>query len=158
MPIWLTRSYYRCAYSKEQGCPATKTVQQKESDGNGTVRLFDVDYYDQHICSSDGIVHPYVVEATHDNVPIASQNQSSSSMVINTDAHGVQDESFETLFMVPDMPEYLTEFTDVEMASAFEITSMNSPLIPEDIWAWRSEKSNQSPFIEYMGVKRLTCR
>jgi hypothetical protein len=52
----------------------------------------------------------------------------------------------------------LTEFTDVEMASAFEITSMNSPLIPEDIWAWRSEKSNQSPFIEYMGVKRLTCR
>jgi hypothetical protein len=99
------------------------------------VRLFDVDYYYQHICSSDGIVHPYVVEATHDNVPIASQNQSSSSMVINTDAHGVQDESFETLFMVPDMPEYLTEFTDVEMASAFEITSMNSPLIPEDIWA-----------------------
>jgi len=48
MLIWLTRSYYRCAYSKEQGCPATKTVQQKESDGNGRVRLFDVDYYDQH--------------------------------------------------------------------------------------------------------------
>lgn len=75
MLIWLTRSYYRCAYSKEQGCPATKTVQQKESDGNGTVRLFDVDYYDQHICSSDGIVHPYVVEATHDSVPISSQTK-----------------------------------------------------------------------------------
>lgn len=135
MRLCLTRSYYRCAYSKKQGCPATKTVQQKESDGNGTVMLFDVDYYSQHICNSNGIVHPYVVEATHETVPIASQNQSSSSIFVNTDGHGVQDGNFESLFMVPDMPEYLTEFTDVEMARAFEITSMNSPLIPEDIWA-----------------------
>ncbi|CAD6255103.1 unnamed protein product [Miscanthus lutarioriparius] len=101
-----SRSYYRCAYSKEQGCPATKTVQQKkENDGNGTVRLFNVDYYGQHICKSDGIVHPCVVEATtpHDSVPIASQNQSSSSTFVNAGAHGIQDESFESLFMVPDM-------------------------------------------------------
>jgi hypothetical protein len=135
MLIWLTRSYYRCANSKEQGCPATKTVQQKESDGNGPPRLFNVDYYGQHICNSDGIVHPHVVEAAHDSVATASQNQSSSSMFVNTVAHGVQDESFGSLFMVPDMPEYLTEFTDVEMARAFEITSMNSPMISEDIWA-----------------------
>ncbi|OQU82732.1 hypothetical protein SORBI_3005G013800 [Sorghum bicolor] len=133
---WISRAKHsRCAYSKEQGCPATKTVQQKENDGNGTVRLFNVNYYGQHICNSDGIVHPHVVGATQDSMPIVSQNQNSSSVFVNTDVHGVQDEIFESLFMVPDMPEYLTEFVDVEMARAFEITPMNSPMIPEDIWA-----------------------
>lgn len=103
------------------------------------MKLFDVDYYGQHVCNSHGrIVHPNVVvePATHDDggVPIVNQSSSSSTSY----AHGVQDESFGDLFMVPDMPEYLTELTDVEMANAFGFTaSMNSPLlVSEDIlWA-----------------------
>ncbi|KAJ1264675.1 hypothetical protein BS78_08G018300 [Paspalum vaginatum] len=129
------RSYYRCANSKGQGCLATKTVQQKETDGSGKVRLFNVDYYGQHICKKDRIIHPYVFETAHQSVPIGNHNQSSSPMFTNNDAHGIQDESFENIFMVPGIPEYLTDFADIEMVRALEITSMKSPLIPEDLWA-----------------------
>ena len=79
---------------KSKGVLQQRQCNRRKVMVNGTVRLFNVDYYDQHICNSDGIVHPYVVEATHDSVATASQNQSSSSMFVNTDAHGVQDESF----------------------------------------------------------------
>ncbi|CAL4995895.1 unnamed protein product [Urochloa decumbens] len=127
-----SRSYYRCASSKGQGCLATKTVQQKETNGGGTVRLFNVDYYGQHICKKDGIIHPYVDETARHSVPIVNHNQSSISTFVNNDVHRIQDESYENLFTVPDMSEYLI---DIEMAGALEITSMNLPLISEDIWA-----------------------
>ncbi|CAD6270663.1 unnamed protein product [Miscanthus lutarioriparius] len=130
-----SRSYYRCANSKDQGCLATKTVQQKESDGSsGTVRLFDVDYYGQHICMTDDIIHPYVVETTHYTAPMANHNQSSSgSTVVDNDVHEILDESFENLFMMPSIPEYLTDFTDIEMAGTLdEATSL---MISEDIWS-----------------------
>ncbi|CAN6357404.1 unnamed protein product [Urochloa humidicola] len=127
-----SRSYYRCASSKGQGCLATKTVQQKETNGDGTVRLFNVDYYGQHICKKDGIIHPYVVETTCSSVPVVNHNESSISAFVSNDAHRIQDESYENLFTVPGMPEYLL---DIEMATGLEITSMNLPLISEDIWA-----------------------
>jgi len=130
-----SRALFEKKNSKDQGCLATKTVQQKESDGSaGTVRLFDVDYYGQHICMTDDIIHPYVVETTHYTAPMANHNQSSSgSTVVDNDVHEIQDESFENLFMVPSTPEYLIDFTDIEMAGrALEVTSM---MIPEDIWA-----------------------
>ncbi|XP_062182356.1 probable WRKY transcription factor 46 [Phragmites australis] len=123
-----SRSYYRCANSKGQGCLATKTVQQKENDGSGVVRLFNVEYYGQHICKRDDIFHPDIVKTTHHSVPLADHNQSSSSISIN-DVHGIQDGSFEKLFMVPDTPEYLT---DIEMARVLEVTSMDLPQISED--------------------------
>jgi len=131
----LIRSYYRCANSKDQGCLATKTVQQKESDGSaGTVRLFDVDYYGQHICKTDDIIHPYVVETTHYTAPIANHNESSSgSTVVHNDVHEIQDESFGNLFMMPSIEEYWTDFTDTEMAGTLdEVTSL---MIFEDIWS-----------------------
>lgn len=131
-----SRSYYRCASSKGQGCLATKTVQQKETNGVGTARLFDVHYYGQHTCTKDGIMHPHVVETTHRSVPTANQNLSSSPVFVNKDFDGIQDESFESLFMVPDMPQYLMDFTDIEMARVMEeITTLRSPLIiSEDLW------------------------
>uniref|UniRef100_A0A804NJ16 WRKY domain-containing protein n=1 Tax=Zea mays TaxID=4577 RepID=A0A804NJ16_MAIZE len=150
-------NYYRCANSKDQGCPATKTVQQKETDGSGAVKLFDVDYYGQHTCNKDGVIHPYVVDTAHDSVPTVDHNQSCStptSSAHNNGVHGIlqDDESFENLFMVPSIPEHLTDesfenlvmvssipeyyladFTDVEMAEgALEVASM---MISEDIWA-----------------------
>ncbi|XP_008675625.1 probable WRKY transcription factor 63 [Zea mays] len=152
-----SRNYYRCANSKDQGCPATKTVQQKETDGSGAVKLFDVDYYGQHTCNKDGVIHPYVVDTAHDSVPTVDHNQSCStptSSAHNNGVHGIlqDDESFENLFMVPSIPEHLTDesfenlvmvssipeyyladFTDVEMAEgALEVASM---MISEDIWA-----------------------
>lgn len=49
------RSYYRCTYGQEQGCKATKTVQQKDDNGAGAVYeddqvMFAVVYYGQHTC------------------------------------------------------------------------------------------------------------
>jgi hypothetical protein len=110
-------------------------VQQKDTDGSGTVRLFDVDYYGQHVCKKDGIIHPYAVDTTCHSVPIVNNDQSSISMFGNDDVHGIQYESYENLFMAPDMPEYLEDLADIEMARALEITSMNLPLISEDIWS-----------------------
>lgn len=125
-----SRSYYRCANSKDQGCLATKTVQQKESDGSGTVRLFDVEYYGHHICKKDVVNHPCVVDTAHYySVPIANQNQSSSSPTfVHNDVYGIQDESFENLFMVPSIPEYLTDFTGIEMAGALELGYLRDDL------------------------------
>ncbi|WVZ54796.1 hypothetical protein U9M48_005542 [Paspalum notatum var. saurae] len=131
-----SRSYYRCAYNKEQGCLATKTVQEKQTDGNGTARLFNVNYYGQHICKMDGKIHPHVAETTHDSATTVSHHQNISSTSVYNGVHGIiQDESFGNLFMVPETPEYFTDFIDGEMAKALEITSINIPLISEDIWA-----------------------
>jgi hypothetical protein len=121
------------------------------------VKLFDVDYYGQHTCNKDGVIHPYVVDTAHDSVPTVDHNQSCStptSSAHNNGVHGIlqDDESFENLFMVPSIPEHLTDesfenlvmvssipeyyladFTDVEMAEgALEVASM---MISEDIWA-----------------------
>ncbi|KAF8671310.1 hypothetical protein HU200_050020 [Digitaria exilis] len=127
-----SRSYYRCANSKGKSCLATKTVQQKET--NGMVRLFNVDYYGRHICKRDEIIHPTIVDTAHHSAPIVKQNQSSSPALVNH-VHGILDAGFENSFMVPDMPEFLTDFTDIDMARALDITSMNLSLISEDIWA-----------------------
>nr|CAB3462876.1 unnamed protein product [Digitaria exilis] len=143
MRFCLIRSYYRCANSKAKSCLATKTVQQKET--NGMVRLFNVDYYGQHICKRDEIIHPTIVDTAHHSAPIVKQNQSSSPALVNH-VHGILDGNFENFspacstgfensFMVPDMPEFLTDFTDNDMARALDITSMNLSLISEDIWA-----------------------
>uniref|UniRef100_A0A0D9XNF1 WRKY domain-containing protein n=1 Tax=Leersia perrieri TaxID=77586 RepID=A0A0D9XNF1_9ORYZ len=118
-----SRSYYRCANSKVQGCPATKTVQQMNSSGNGTLKLFNVDYYGQHTCRGDGIASPYVVDTAHHNMEPNNQTKCNSP----TPEHEVQDERFQNLCMVPNMPEHLIEF---EMERAFEFT-MNSRLDTE---------------------------
>uniref|UniRef100_J3N5I9 Uncharacterized protein n=1 Tax=Oryza brachyantha TaxID=4533 RepID=J3N5I9_ORYBR len=36
-----------------------------DSSGNGTSRLFNIDYYGQHTCRGDGMANPYVVETIH---------------------------------------------------------------------------------------------
>lgn len=123
MGLCLIRSYYRCANSKEQGCTATKTVQQMETHGSKLTRLFNVDYYGQHICKRDDSVHPDDVDTAHRSVPPINQNQCDIPMLVS-EVHQVQDESLENWFMVPDMPEYLT---DVEMARVVEV-AMNLPL------------------------------
>ncbi|KAJ8505908.1 hypothetical protein OPV22_006794 [Ensete ventricosum] len=46
------RSYYRCIHRKERGCPATKTVQQEDSDAYPP--KFIVAYSMQHTCRSMG--------------------------------------------------------------------------------------------------------
>ncbi|KAF2906347.1 hypothetical protein DAI22_12g012700 [Oryza sativa Japonica Group] len=118
-----SRSYYRCANSKVQGCPATKTVQQMDSSGNGTSKLFNVDYYGQHTCRGDGIANPYVVDTAHHSMEPINQNECNSP-TLEHEAHEVQDERFENLCMVQNMPEYLIDF---ELERAFEFI-VNSPL------------------------------
>ncbi|KAJ4795998.1 hypothetical protein LUZ62_047244 [Rhynchospora pubera] len=58
------RCYYRCTYSKELKCPATKTVQQE--DGTTDPPMYSVIYYNHHICnhgSSEG--SPFVIDSTN---------------------------------------------------------------------------------------------
>lgn len=46
----LCRSYYRCTNRRDQGCPATKLVQQEELCGDAP--MFRVTYTDQHTCEA----------------------------------------------------------------------------------------------------------
>ncbi|KAG8050782.1 hypothetical protein GUJ93_ZPchr0009g1828 [Zizania palustris] len=138
------RSYYRCANSKVQGCLATKRVQQMEDSGNGTLKLFNVNYYGQHICKGDGIANPYVVDTQHEHQNVAPINRTQcNSPTFAYDSNGVQDERFENLFVMPNMSvsEYLT---DLEMERAFEVT-MNSPSDSEHWMFDNLIRCDQSP-------------
>ncbi|THU65971.1 hypothetical protein C4D60_Mb05t09270 [Musa balbisiana] len=55
------RSYYRCIHRKEQGCPATKTVQQE--DGDAYPPQFIVAYSMQHTCRSMGASIAFAIES-----------------------------------------------------------------------------------------------
>ncbi|CAL9044143.1 unnamed protein product [Musa banksii] len=55
------RSYYRCIHRKEQGCPATKTVQQE--DGDAYPPQFIVAYSMQHTCRSMGASIAFAMES-----------------------------------------------------------------------------------------------
>ncbi|XP_072995016.1 probable WRKY transcription factor 70 [Typha latifolia] len=70
------RSYYRCTYSKEQGCRATKTV-QKEDDG-GSLPNFAVVYTSPHTCETDAANSPFVVDSSSQNLTQEKQQQQSS--------------------------------------------------------------------------------
>ncbi|KAH7654082.1 WRKY domain-containing protein [Dioscorea alata] len=57
----LARSYYRCTY-KDEGCQATKHVQQKD---NNDPPLFLVTYYEQHTCKTSNnpmIITPQITQ------------------------------------------------------------------------------------------------
>ncbi|PKU78084.1 putative WRKY transcription factor 67 [Dendrobium catenatum] len=47
------RSYYKCTHNKDQGCPATKTIQQKE-DNDCNPPKYEVIYSLHHICKTMG--------------------------------------------------------------------------------------------------------
>ncbi|WVZ54795.1 hypothetical protein U9M48_005541 [Paspalum notatum var. saurae] len=51
------RSYYRCTYRQEQGCKATKTVQQQDDSSSADHPLmYTVVYHGQHTCKdNDGV-------------------------------------------------------------------------------------------------------
>ncbi|KAG1338159.1 putative WRKY transcription factor 70 [Cocos nucifera] len=55
------RSYYRCTNSKDQGCQATKVVQQEDSDSDPP--KFIVTYSMQHTCKNVDINSPFVVDS-----------------------------------------------------------------------------------------------
>ncbi|CAO2152237.1 unnamed protein product [Urochloa humidicola] len=52
------RSYYRCTYRKEQGCKATKTVQQydpvTDAGGGDHSMMYTAIYYGRHTCNFNG--------------------------------------------------------------------------------------------------------
>ncbi|KAG0457705.1 hypothetical protein HPP92_022585 [Vanilla planifolia] len=59
------RSYYRCTHFKEQGCLATKTVQQKD-DSEGDLAEFVVAYKMHHTCKPTEASSAFVVESSHE--------------------------------------------------------------------------------------------
>ncbi|XP_010922758.1 probable WRKY transcription factor 70 [Elaeis guineensis] len=62
------RSYYRCTNSKDQGCRATKTVQQEDRDSDPP--KFLVTYSMQHTCKNVDINSPFIVDSAPRNTPI----------------------------------------------------------------------------------------
>lgn len=57
------RNYFRCTYSKEQGCPAAKTVQQDNCETNPA--KYNVVYSKEHTCkATKSSSSPFVLECT----------------------------------------------------------------------------------------------
>uniref|UniRef100_A0A0E0L3U6 WRKY domain-containing protein n=1 Tax=Oryza punctata TaxID=4537 RepID=A0A0E0L3U6_ORYPU len=44
------RFYYRCSYKDDHGCPATKQVQQSETNDDTTSPVYDITYFGEHTC------------------------------------------------------------------------------------------------------------
>lgn len=59
--LFLSRSYHRCIYHKDQDCPATKTVQKVDRDADPPE--FIVVYNMQHRCRSSDRHIPLVLES-----------------------------------------------------------------------------------------------
>ncbi|RCV04870.1 hypothetical protein SETIT_1G036000v2 [Setaria italica] len=74
------RSYYRCTYRQEQGCKATKTVQQKD-DSTGTDHpvMYTVVYHGQHTCKDNN-----GVESSTDDSETITQSSSDSRSSVST--------------------------------------------------------------------------
>ncbi|CAD6258702.1 unnamed protein product [Miscanthus lutarioriparius] len=75
-----SRSYYRCTYGKEQGCKATKTVQQQDDSSSADHTLmYTVVYYGQHTCKdNDG------VNSSPDNSETNTRSSSDSQSSISS--------------------------------------------------------------------------
>lgn len=78
----ICRSYYRCTYRQEQGCKATKTVQQQDDDSTCTDHpvMFTVVYHGQHTCKDNNGIN----SGTDDS----ETNSQSSISTICTDPYG----------------------------------------------------------------------
>ncbi|KAH0466130.1 hypothetical protein IEQ34_006233 [Dendrobium chrysotoxum] len=78
------RSYYKCTHNKEQGCPARKTIQQKEDDDCNPPK-YEVIYSMHHICKIMGTnTH---LDKKYSSTPInniSSTTTTSSSYVLPT--------------------------------------------------------------------------
>ncbi|GJN13954.1 hypothetical protein PR202_gb00717 [Eleusine coracana subsp. coracana] len=75
------RSYYRCTLSEEQGCPAKRTVQRNDDDGNGnntSSPKYTVVYMAEHSCRANDSMEeaaPVILETTAITIiPAATNN------------------------------------------------------------------------------------
>ncbi|CAM0913904.1 unnamed protein product [Alopecurus aequalis] len=83
------RSYYRCTYVREQGCRATKTVQQQQQEAGGAnddPAKYAVVYYGQHTCkpSSSGTNNVAVVKTGSGAADELAPSDSPCSNILDT--------------------------------------------------------------------------
>ncbi|XP_006664281.1 WRKY DNA-binding transcription factor 70-like [Oryza brachyantha] len=76
------RFYYRCTYKNDMKCPATKQVQQKDTNDPP---LFSVTYFNHHTCNSSS----KIVGSTPDS---AAQSSSRKAISICFNSHGATSE------------------------------------------------------------------
>ncbi|XP_066336617.1 probable WRKY transcription factor 62 isoform X1 [Miscanthus floridulus] len=75
-----SRSYYRCTYRQEQGCKATKTVQQQDdSSGADHTLMYTVVYYGQHTCKDNDGANSSPDDSETHTTRSNSDSQSSTS-------------------------------------------------------------------------------
>ncbi|GJN07155.1 hypothetical protein PR202_ga24957 [Eleusine coracana subsp. coracana] len=70
------RSYYRCTRSEEQGCPAKRTVQRNDDDGNNTPK-YTVVYMAEHTCTANDSMEeaPVILETTAIIIPATTKKR-----------------------------------------------------------------------------------
>ena len=120
------RSYYRCTYSKEQGCKATKTVQQQdESTGTDNPVMYTVVYHGRHTCKDNNGVDSGTDESETNT---QSSNDSRSSIsTTSTDPCDHQTSLGDN--------KLIEKSADLVTKSLYEPLNMN-PFAPLDLDCW----------------------
>jgi hypothetical protein len=120
------RSYYRCAYSKEQDCKATKTVQQQdESTGTDNPVMYTVVYHGQHTCKDNNGVDSGTDES--ETSTLSSSDSRSSISTTCTDPCDHQTSLGDN--------KLIEKSADLVTKSMYEPLDMN-PFAPLDLDSW----------------------
>ncbi|PKU78083.1 probable WRKY transcription factor 3 isoform X2 [Dendrobium catenatum] len=76
------RSYYKCTHSKDQGCKATKTIQQKEDKISNNPPKYVVSYSVHHTCKA---IETHEIPIVMDSLAITNEHSTSSSQAASPD-------------------------------------------------------------------------
>ncbi|TVU27257.1 hypothetical protein EJB05_29855 [Eragrostis curvula] len=132
------RSYYRCTWSAEQGCPAKRTVQRNDDDivnggVDGSPPKYTVVYVAEHTCSAnESMEAPVILETTA--VPTTNDNRP-------TDADDLENNVAGPAFLAPPETRHDAAAAAVDAASSPATTAFTagteSPATSDDV-TWSS--------------------
>ncbi|KAH0465441.1 hypothetical protein IEQ34_005544 [Dendrobium chrysotoxum] len=120
------RSYYKCTHSKDQGCKATKTIQQKE-DKISNPPKYVVSYSMHHTCKA---IETHEIPIVVDSLAITNEHSTSSSQVASPDLSPVLPKPVADIEQVCPIMDYREPHNE---ANWFEGSGIMSPFADSDI-------------------------
>ncbi|XP_034569654.1 probable WRKY transcription factor 62 [Setaria viridis] len=137
------RSYYRCTYGKEQGCKATKTVQQYDPVTNTASDhsiMYKAIYYGRHTCNFNGNDSGISVPKdngetnTHRNHDLVHYNNNQCSIVSVTCSHPDDHQTFLDGNVVHDT---YGDIIPRNINMDWQLDTIESVQLDFDNWDWR---------------------
>ncbi|KAL0922552.1 hypothetical protein M5K25_006543 [Dendrobium thyrsiflorum] len=120
------RSYYKCTHNKDQGCKATKTIQQKE-DKISNPPKYVVSYSMHHTCKA---IETNEIPIVMDSLAITNEHSTSSSQAASPDLSPVLPKPVAEIEQVSPVMDYIEPHGE---ANWFEGSAIMSPFADSDI-------------------------